>query len=150
MSSKETLPVESKGTDPAPDLIQQFVAADGLGEVFGQYPAEELSRPLRAADDARTSAVREDRRMSGDSAFHRTNLVQRVPAEEQLKIAGTQIQPAHEIAFPGQHRPDVVEIFAGGGPDVRTVLEAPAAVCLLGEQAHGELVRVEVPRVRSA
>src|ERR1700753_543347 len=107
MSSKETLPVESNGTSWLPESVEQGVAAHGHGEVFGQNPAEELSGPLRAAHDADPFAVREDRGVRGDRAGHRAHPVQRVTAEEELKIAGPQLQPTHQIALPGQYRRDV-------------------------------------------
>src|SRR5690348_16431672 len=94
MWSNEILPVESKGTSQAPDLVEQLVAAVGApGQVCGQDPAEQLPGPLRAADDPRALAVGEDRRMPRDRTLHRTDPVQGEAPLEELQIPRTEAEP---------------------------------------------------------
>src|SRR5262245_7363761 len=70
---------------------------------------------------------------------------------EQLQVARAQHELADEPLAPAQQiRAHVVEALVLGGADVRAVLEDATVLGLLGEQADGELVGVEVPRMLPA
>ena len=74
--------------------------------------------------------------------------MQRVPALEELEVAGPQREPPRQLLTAArQYVPYVAEVLVVRGADVRAVLEDAAVLGLLGEHADGELVGVEVPGV---
>src|SRR6185369_10180279 len=131
-------------------LIQELVDPYPFlgGQVLREYPAEQLAGPRDAADDSGLLTVGEDRRVPVPRTTDRAHPVQGVAALEQLQIARAQREPVNAVPGPAvENGGDVVEILRGGGTDVGAVLEHAALVGRLGQHAHRELVRVEMPRV---
>ncbi|MDZ7828139.1 MAG: aldehyde dehydrogenase family protein [Halofilum sp. (in: g-proteobacteria)] len=82
-----------------------------------------------------------------------TNLghpVQRVAAEEELHVTGTELERLHASAVTVHHRRHGVVMLVLGVTDSRDVLEEPTGLRGLDHPRHGELVGVEVPRKRVA
>src|ERR687893_1544107 len=80
--------------------------------------------------------------------LHGTHSMHRITAFEQLKITRVQRKAADQVRTAAdQHGPNVVKIFCLCRSNVRAVLEDATSLRLLREQAHSELICVEVPRM---
>ena len=145
MASGADFPVRTICPLPWLSVCQGIAAVPRPFMMNGKHAAIELTRALDTANQALGFDKGENADIAGPAPGNRCHPVKRIAPLKNLQVTRCQRQGAHLVGAVVEHRPDCLERFIFGCPQIRRIFEHPAFLAVLDGQRDGEIVGIEMP-----